>query len=139
QALTKHGLDDWVRREWQLSERVGGLDDWYTHNACRQLGFAAAAQGRFLEAADRSQSTMLRCLNNNTGYLESSAYLRVPHRVHQLRARGLLTAGKVDQALAEIQICLSYLPADADTPILLTPLLEQNGRKQDANDLFAKV
>jgi tetratricopeptide (TPR) repeat protein len=82
---------------------------------------------------------MLPCLNRNTVFLESSAYLYVPHQVHQLRARGLLVTGKIDEALKEIRTCLSFFPADVETPILLAPILEKNGRKREADDLFAKV
>jgi tetratricopeptide (TPR) repeat protein len=139
QALGRHGLDELARREWQLSARIGGLDSWYTNNAQQHLAREAAAAGRFLEAAERRERFMLPCLNTNTGFLDTTAYLRVPHRVHLDRARGLLATGKTEAALKEIQTCLSFLPAHVDTPILLVPALEKRGHKQEADKLFGKV
>ena len=82
---------------------------------------------------------MLTCLETNTFFTDTTAYWNVPHRVHFLRARGLMAAGRVEEALKEIQICLTILPADIETPILLVPALEKVGRKQDAAELFNKV
>lgn len=139
EALAKRGLDEWARREWELTARIGDMGDFYTGDAHRNLSFAAAASGRFLEAAAHRELSMLRCLNRSTSFLESSAYLYVPHQIHQLRARGLLAAGKIDEALQEIRICLSFFPADVETPMRMAPMLEKNGRKKDADELFAKV
>lgn len=71
--------------------------------------------------------------------METTAYLIVPVLVHRNRARALLAEGKVDEAMKEIETCLTTLPGDVEIPIQLTAALTKHGRKPDAEKIFDRV
>jgi len=81
---------------------------------------------------------MLRCLHASTGFVQAGAYAAVPAQVHQLRAKGLLAAGKLDEAHKHIELALASLPGSVDLPILLVPELERRGHKKEAAALFER-
>jgi tetratricopeptide (TPR) repeat protein len=137
EELTRRGLKEWMLRESDMTERTGDFDDWYTNNARREMGFAAANDSRLLEAADRREWSILHCLEFSTGYMHRSAYLSIPHEIYGQRARGLLAEGKRDEALRAIHTSLTMLPASGGPVIELTPLLHKAGHEQDAERLFA--
>ncbi len=62
----------------------------------------------------------------------------VPHMIHRLKAKGELAAGRVDSALAEIDICMMDVPGDVDVAIELVPELEKLKHPQAADAIFEK-
>ena len=56
-----------------------------------------------------------------------------------MRARALIAAGKTDEALKEVRLCLAGLPGDIDGPIHFVPDLEKHGRKKEADEVFGQV
>jgi predicted Zn-dependent protease len=138
-ALARRGLMDAARRERELIVRTGDFESWYLDDALRHLASDAAQNKQHLQAATYYERYLLRCLHVNRAFVDNSAYLIVAHMIHRQRASGLVAAGRVDEAQADIQRCLALLPAEVELPILLVGMLEKQGRKKEAGDLFGQV
>src|SRR5262245_3772521 len=136
--LVKRHHRDAVRRESELLLRVGVPGSFYTGEGFRQLAMDAFHRKEHLTAAAYHERAMLRCLRPQTSFQETTAYLGVPHFVHRHRAKGLLDAGRIDEALKEADLCLAALPGNTDLQTLLVPDLEKRGLKQEAIALFVR-
>jgi tetratricopeptide (TPR) repeat protein len=138
-ALGERGLVQESRRENELLGRVSQPASYYAGESVRRKALDAQSHRDYLRAADGEERAMLRCLRTYVSFVQAPAYVAVPAKVHRARARGLLAAGKLDEAVREAKRCLDSLPGDVDVPILLSAGLEKAGRKQDADELFARV
>jgi Flp pilus assembly protein TadD len=143
-ALVKRGHLDEARREYDLLRRVGEpalheADSFYTGEALRAGAIDALERKEYLRAALGYEQSMLRVLRPLVNFVQPSAYAGVPGMVHRLRARGLLGAGKVEEALREAALSQAVLPGNIDLAIALVPELERRGRKKEAAKLFAQA
>jgi hypothetical protein len=143
-ALVKRGRLDEARREYDLLRRVGEPalnepDSFYTGEALRSLAIDAGTRKEYLAAALGYEQAMLRVLRPTVNFVQSAAYVSVPGLVHRLRARGLVAAGKIDEALREAALCQAILPGSIDLAIALVPELEKRGRKKEAAKLYAEA
>lgn len=134
--LAQRGLHDAALREYQFILNTALLDSWYLDDARRRLAQDATQRKDHLRAADLYELFLLRCLTTNRSFVDNSAYLIVPHMVHRNRARGLLAAGKLDEALREVRTCQALLPGDVQLPILLMPELLKADRAKEAAEIF---
>jgi tetratricopeptide (TPR) repeat protein len=135
-TLGERGHVKAAQRENDLLMRVSEPNSYYSGAAARRLALAAAARKEYFKAADAFEQSMLRCLHLPTNFIQSGAYAAVPAQVHQMRASGLLAAGKFDEANKHIQLALALLPGSVDLPIKLVPILERGGHKKEATALF---
>jgi tetratricopeptide (TPR) repeat protein len=138
-ALGERDLIDASKRENELLERVSQPASYYAGEAQRRKALYFQSQRDYLRAADCEERAMLRCLRTYVSFVQAPAYVAVPAKVHRERARGLMAAGRIDEALREANRCLEELPGEVDVPILLSPGLEKAGRKKEATVLFARV
>jgi tetratricopeptide (TPR) repeat protein len=138
-ALAQRGFGEDARRENELTTRLGQAGSYYAGDAERRLALEALRKKDYLRAAAGQEHTILRCLKTYVFFLQSPAYVGVPTVPHRWRARGLLDAGKVEEALQEIAYCRTALPGDVDLAILVAPELERRGRKKEADTLFAET
>lgn len=106
--------------------------------AHRLEGIDAIRDKDFLKAAHCNELAMLRCLRVYISFIESQAYVGVPHFIHRLRARGLTAAGKYDEAKKDIAFCETVLPGNIDLAIHLVPVLEKQNRKKEADELYLR-
>ena len=139
EALYKHGLEKEALEQYELIVRTGQFDSWATNMARRHCARAAAARTDYLAAAALDERALLECLRADIAFVRPVAYLAVPQQVHRNRARGLLRAGKAEEALREVRLALAYLPGDVDLAIELVPELEAAGRRKEADELFQEV
>jgi Tfp pilus assembly protein PilF len=135
-ALAKQGLTDEARRQRELILKTGDFDSWYLDDALRHHAYDAVQRKDYLEAARAYERFLQRCQYAYRSFVETPAYLIVPAMIHRCKAKGLLAAGKLDEARQEMQRCIEVLPGDVELPILLVPELEKRGRKQEADDLY---
>jgi tetratricopeptide (TPR) repeat protein len=138
EALTQRGHADEARRQRDILVKIGLPGSFYAGDALRQSALEAAAHGDSLKAAELHEKAMLRCLDVRISFQESGAYVVVPVAVHRYRARGLIAAGRLDDARKEAALCEAALPDDVEMPGLLVPALERAGRKKEADDLFSR-
>jgi Tfp pilus assembly protein PilF len=135
-TLVKHHLTAEADREYEVIVRTGQFDTWSTNNARRRLARAALAKKDYATVAALDERAMLECLKKSTGFVKPVAYLAVPHLIHRHRARALLSAGKTDEALKEIQVALNALPGEVEFFIPLVRELAGRGRVKEADELF---
>src|SRR5262249_43645786 len=69
-------------------------------------------------------------------FVDPSAYFGVPHDMLVFRARGLLAAGKVDEAMEQARACLKVTPGHQELVSGMVPELDKLGRKKEADELF---
>jgi tetratricopeptide (TPR) repeat protein len=143
-ALERRGHRAAARREYDLLCRVGtpALIEGHslpTGEGLRAAGAAAAARKDYLRAALGHEQAMLNCLNPYVQFSRAQAYVGVPALVHHLRARGLLAAGKVEEALGEAALAQAAFPGGVEMTVRLVPALEGLGRKREAAALFEQT
>src|SRR5262245_9288028 len=138
-AMAQAGRREDERRELDVQHRLSSFNSWYLGDAQDNVAAAAVEKGDYLAAADAAELSMLQVMAKGTSYVHDRAWVTEPERVHWLRGRGLLAAGKPDEAIREARVCLKLLPGDVDVPIEFVPGLEKLGRAREADELFEKV
>jgi tetratricopeptide (TPR) repeat protein len=137
--LRKRGHDEAARRERAVLFTVCKPVSFYAGEALRENALDELNRKEFLKAADDQDRALLRLLQPYTDFVERAAYVGVPAYIHRLRARGLLDAGRADEARKEVDVCHALLPGSVELSVQLVPELEKHGRSRDADDLFART
>ena len=137
-GLDKRGLRSLAAAERRIVARLGSIRDWHANTAAKELGNDLSKSDP-LRAAEHWQRSALSVLRTNSGFLESTAYLRLPHVIHKVRARGLLASGKDKDAQREIWFAHQAMPAEIDLALDLVPLLRKAKLDTIAEELFEKV
>jgi hypothetical protein len=138
-ALAERGLAEAAGQERLFVGRTAAYEASELAKMQSGLQDDAIARKDFLQAAEDGQRILLLVLRFGAGFVRAQGFLNVPAAVHRYRARGLLAAGKIDEARREIELSLRYLPGDIDWAILMTGELEQHGLRGDADRLFDRV
>jgi hypothetical protein len=138
-ALAERGHHDAARRERELLLRISAPGSFYAGEALRQMAMDAYARSEDLRGAQLHAQAILRGLDARVSFAESAAYVGVPHLIHRHRARGLVAAGRLEEARREIALCELLLPGDPELPITLVPELEKRGLKKEADELFGRT
>jgi tetratricopeptide (TPR) repeat protein len=127
-------------RETDLLLRACWSRDFYFGNVMNQAA-RAAALSRDWSTAERCVQRSLLVLIKAPGahYLDAAAYLNVPNEMLIFRARGLLAAGKVEEAMEQARACLEATPGNLELVNGMAPELDRLGRKKEAEELFLRV
>jgi predicted Zn-dependent protease len=136
--LARRHHRDAVLREAELLSRVSVPGSFHAGDGFHQLAIDALRRGDHDKTAAYYERAMLRCLQAQTNFADTTAYLAVPHFVHRHRARALIEANRIDEALKEADLCLAALPGNSDLQALLVPELAKRGRTVEAEALFAR-
>jgi tetratricopeptide (TPR) repeat protein len=139
EAMEQAGLSQPAAHQNQLILRTAEFTSPLLGQALRRAALAAVRRSDYLAAADCWERCTLNCLRTSASFVQTTAYIAVPHLIHKLRAAGLLQAGRTDEALREIDSCLFAMPADITLPIDLVPALQKARRHKEADDLFNRV
>lgn len=138
EQLHERGFEEEALAQWELTVRTGEPQVWPVHRAAECLGLQTVGKDD-LQAAEYLQRPLLKCLQSSTAKWEIGDYLRRVYLIHKLRARGLLAAGRAEEAAAEIELARSTLPGRIELAMELVPMLEAAGRRAEADELFARV
>lgn len=142
--LSDRGFDDEARRQWETIVRLGpqgqfeGAEAWSVQLASARLGNAISETDP-LRAADLWERYLINFANTNAAYTEVRRYLAVSHLVHRTRARGLIGADRIAEALAAAKRAHDVWPGNIEVALQLVPPLDERGRKADADALFDLV
>jgi tetratricopeptide (TPR) repeat protein len=137
-GLAQRGLSDEAAAVRTMMERTAPFGSIYTTNAASSLAARAVRQGKSLEAA-RCYRRVYLDITHNGAFTDVTAELRVPALARLHQARGLLAAGKLDEALREGQRALEYLPEETGLVIDLVRALDRARRRAEADRLFDTV
>jgi len=136
--LNTRGAAPAIKREIQLITKACWSHDHFFGNVMNQCARGAALVGDFATAevcAQRSLLVVLRTLE--VYFVDVAAYLTVPHELLVYRARALLNAGKVEEAMERAKAVLAITPSHFDLVTGMVPQLDRAGRKKEADELFA--
>jgi tetratricopeptide (TPR) repeat protein len=128
------------KRETDLLLRACWSRDFYFGNVMNQAA-RAAALARDWPTAERCVQRALLVLIKTEGahFIDTAAYLNVPHEMLVFRARGLLAAGKVSEAMVQARACLDVTPGHLELAVGMVPELDRRGRTKEADELFGRV
>lgn len=134
--LDDHGLKDAALAQHRLILRTGEFSSWYINSSQRILGFDHASAGRYAQAAEALEQTVVSVLSAHTRYLDESYYLAIGSMVQRMKALAAIADRKPDDALRLGQSAMALLPGDTFVPIDVTRALEKAGHKAQAAALL---
>jgi tetratricopeptide (TPR) repeat protein len=114
--------------------------DYFFGNVMNQAARASVLSKDFPTAercVQRSLLTLMRI--EGVYFVDKSAYFSVPLDLRVYHARGLLAAGKVDEAVAAARECQAVTPGHSGLVSGMVPELEKRGRKKEADELFGRA
>ncbi len=140
EELVRRGEGKAAKRETELLLHACWSRDFYFGNVMNQAARAAALNHDWF-TAERCIQRALFVLMKTRGvhFIDTAAYLNVPHEMLMFRARGLLAVGKVDEAMEQARACLDVTPGHMGLVSGMVPELDDRGRKQEANELYARA
>jgi tetratricopeptide (TPR) repeat protein len=137
--LFKRGLDADSRQEMELIVTTGWFRSYSVGNVHLRMARMKARQGDFATAAKMYEKDVVSLFRTTAQFVDGKAYLTVPELARTYRARALVAAGKLDEALAEARASLAVLPGNIELGLGLIPDLDKGGKKKEADELYAKI
>ena len=135
--LIRRGEGKAARRETELILKACWSRDHFFGNVMNQAG-RAAVLNRDYETAEKCVQRSLLVILKTPGvyFVETSAYLNVPHDMLVHRARARLFTGQVDEAMALAREALAGTPGHLDLVSSMVPELDRLGKSAQAYELF---
>ncbi len=138
--LTHRGEGKAAKRETDLLLRACWSRDHYFGNVMNQAARAAMINKDWTTAERCVQRSLLVLMQTpRVHFVDTAAYLNIPHEMLAFQARGLLAAGKVDVAMIRARAVLEVTPGHAGMVSGMVPELDRLGRKKEADELFGRV
>jgi len=138
-ALAERGHAEAARRERDLLLRLAPAQSWELNETLRLLGYEAMRRRDHATAAVLLERFGLHCLAADTSFVDYGALVHVPAIIQQNRALALAAAGKFAEARQAAEQALASTPGNLNVPIQLAAILDQAGRKADADAVFTRV
>jgi Tfp pilus assembly protein PilF len=139
QGLTDRLISEAAGREWERLDRLATPASSYADATARELALKALAEKAPARAAAYARRELLHSLVGDGGIYTYEGQLSLFLQERQYAARGLLAAGKLDDARKEIHAALAVHPGSIDLAIGLVPELTKAGHKKDADELYERV
>ncbi|HUR54742.1 MAG TPA: hypothetical protein VMZ71_11465, partial [Gemmataceae bacterium] len=137
EELIRRGEAKAAKRETDLVLRACWNRDHHAGNVINQAARASVLNKDFATAEQCVQRSLLVLMKvPDLYFVEASAYLGVPHDMMIFRARSLLSAGKVDEAMTQARAVLKVTPGHIEMVNGMVTELEKIGRKKEADELF---
>ncbi|MCE9528385.1 MAG: hypothetical protein K8R36_20265 [Planctomycetales bacterium] len=137
-GLHERGLSEDALPHYELALRTGLPESWAASNAAENIGNLISKPDP-LRAADLWERLQIYLLTPNATPTEFEPLLDIGRLVHKTRARGLLEAGKKDEALAEMKLCEQISPGNIDLAEDMVPLLKAKGFAAEADALYQRA
>lgn len=143
-ALTARGHREAATRQYLQMSRLcepvlHDRGSFYSGEGHRGIALQAMAKTDYLLAADGYERCFLRLVVPTTNFTRGQHYVTSQGFIHLLRSRGLVIAGKLDEAKAAIALARAYQPINPDVGTHLVPLLDKHGRKKEADELYRGI
>jgi tetratricopeptide (TPR) repeat protein len=133
--LKSHQLVGDAVVQWKLVVQQGNWSEEDVLGAVRDLG-NNAQEHDLLTAAGHWEQMLLACLQVKFYFTQPEGYIHIPQLVHKTRARALLAAGNVNDAIPLIKLAHNICPGDGGLIEIVVPELEKAGRPELADQLF---
>jgi tetratricopeptide (TPR) repeat protein len=135
--LSQRRVNDALSRETKFILRTSRPDIYAADMAQRLLAERAIRDSDWFEAAALHEGLLLNFASIYSR-AEPAFFLRMPHTIHRLRAKGLLARGDAAAAEREIAACRALMPGDVMLAIDVVPEFERLGNKARADGLYAE-
>jgi tetratricopeptide (TPR) repeat protein len=139
EELSKRGFDADSRREMDLVLETGWFRTHYVGNVYLRLARIKARQKDYATAAKYYEKDVVSLFRTGAMFVDDKALLTVPELARTYRARALLAAGKLDEAIADARAGLAVLPGNVEMAIGLVPDLDRAGKNKEADEIYGKV
>jgi tetratricopeptide (TPR) repeat protein len=137
--LDRRGFADDARRERDLVLQAGWYRSWHVGNVLDVAGRLALKTRDYDRTILYYEKAIAGCMRQNARFVEYHSYLDAPQSVVQVRIQQLLAEKKFDEAVAQIRVCLDALPGNIKVLSNSIPLLDEAGKKREADELFNEV
>jgi tetratricopeptide (TPR) repeat protein len=137
--LGKRGFDADSRKEMDLVMATGWFRSYAVGNVHLRMARIKARRGDYATASRLYDKDVVSLFRTGAFFVDAKAYLTVPELARTYRARALLAAGKVDEALAEARAGLAVLPGNIELALGFVPDLDRAGKKKEADEIYGKV
>jgi tetratricopeptide (TPR) repeat protein len=137
--LGKRGFDADSRKEMDLVMTIGWFRTYAVGNVHLRMARIRARQGDYATASRLYDKDVVSLFRTGAFFVDAKAYLTVPELARTYRARALLAASKVDEALAEARAGLAVLPGNIELALGFVPDLDKAGKKKEADEIYGKV
>jgi tetratricopeptide (TPR) repeat protein len=137
--LARRTFDADSRHEMELIVATSWFRTYYVGNVLLRVARIKARQKDYATAAMYYEKDVLSLFRTSAHFAEPKAYLTVPEVARMYRAKALLAAGKIDEAMTEVRTGLEALPGNVEMAIGFVPDLERAGKKKEADEVYAKV
>ncbi len=138
--MVRRGEAAAIRREVALITKACWSHDHYFGNVMNQCARGSALVGDYATAETCGQRSLLVVLRHPGVYfVDTVAYMNVPHDLLVFRARALAKAGKFDEAVVAARAVLAVTPGHLDFATGIVPDLDRRDRTKDADELFGRA
>lgn len=138
--MVRRGEAAAIRREVALITKACWSHDHYFGNVMNQCARGSALVGDYATAETCGQRSLLVVLRHPGVYfVDTAAYLNVPHDLLVFRARALARAGKFDEALGAARAVLAVTPGHLDFVTGIVPDLDRRDHTKEADELFGRA
>lgn len=137
--LSRRTFDADSRHEMELIVATSWFRSHYVGNVMLRVARIKARKKEYATAALFYEKDVISLFRTSAHFVEPKAYLTVPEIARMYRAKGLLGAGKIDEAMAEVRAGLEALPGNVEMAIGFVPELERAGKKKEADEVYTKV
>lgn len=137
ELMEQHGERSAALAQQELILRLGS-DEFWEGDKDWAIRYAERAVADQVEATDPLRAGSLRqlaimySLKTNSGYSEAGEYVTAVHQIHCSRAIGLLRAGRMEEAIKEMNEAQRARPGEVDLILAAYPLLANADRNTDA-------
>ncbi|MGE3776529.1 MAG: tetratricopeptide repeat protein [Pirellulaceae bacterium] len=137
-GLKERGYRGAALDQFEVLLRTGESRSSRLVEAAKQVGNLVYARDE-LRAANCWQVMLLACLKPSWGFVENGGYVQIPFLVHKTRARGLVKAGRIDEARREWEFSRTASPGNIELAEELVPLLLDAGQPAAADLLLIQT
>jgi tetratricopeptide (TPR) repeat protein len=137
--LFKRGFDVDSRKEMDLVLATGWFRTYYVGNVHLRMARIKARQGDYAGAAQMYEKDVVSLFRTGAAFVDAKAYMTVPELARTYKARAMLAAGKIDEAMAEARAGLAILPGNIELGLGFIPDLDKAGKKKEADELYSKI
>jgi hypothetical protein len=137
--VTERGWKTAESKLFALTRKTEAFGSVHLVNAYGAQGNDASRRKDFQLALDSWERNRLSTLDLSTIISTYTQLLTEPFTMNRVRARLLLSQGRISDAIKSIKRAHAALPGRADLAIEFVPILRQHGRKEVANSLLADV
>ncbi|MCX7664875.1 MAG: hypothetical protein N2112_04960 [Gemmataceae bacterium] len=134
--LAERGFHEEARKAINIIMETSWFNGVAEGNAHVRTARYLARKGDYQRAADLYEKDLAQMIFSTVSFVNAGSYLTIPQVIKTFRAQALLKEGKTDEAMKLIRDALDNHPRNVDLAIGLVPILDKQGNKKEANEIY---